>query len=125
MEPASFKDSFRVAKKSSYILIALAALTLAMPVAARAGSSSDKEVPRSNNFGGDCAKCELSGRRLRGAHFMNANFTGAILVGSDLREAHFIASTFAGADLTKADLSDSQIISVNFAGATLSHAKLR
>src|SRR5258708_6117661 len=126
MEPASFKDSFRVAKKTSYVLIALAAITLAAPVAARAGSSgNDKEVPRSNTFGGDCAKCELSGRRLHGAHFMNANFTGAILVGSDLREARFLTSTFAGADLTRADLTDSQIISVNFSGANLSHARLR
>src|SRR5512143_3337512 len=99
MEPASCKDSFRVAKKTSYILIALAAFTLAAPATARAHSSDrDKEVPRSNTFGGDCAKCELSGRRLHGAHFMNANFTGATMIGSDLREAHFLSSTFAGAD---------------------------
>ncbi len=113
-----------MAKTTSPLLIALAALAVAAPIAAHAGAA-DKEVPRSNTFGGDCVKCELSGRRLHGAHFMNANFSGAALVGSDLRDAHFISSTFTGADLTRADLTDSQILGVNFSNAILTHAKLR
>src|SRR5438270_9132617 len=125
MDPA-IKDICRVTKTTSTILIALAVLALGAPVAARAATGGgEKEVPRSNTFGGDCAKCELSGRRMHGARFMNANFSGATLIGSDLREAHFMSSTFAGADLTRADLTDSQIVGVNFSGANLSHAKLR
>src|SRR5579859_6148143 len=123
MEPRNFEDPSRVTTTTPFALIALAALALATPAAAWVDDSSggEKEVPRSNTFGGDCAKCELSGRRMRGAHFMHANFSGASLVASDLREAHFVASTFAGADLTKADLSDSQIISVIFTNAVMTH----
>ena len=94
-------------------------------MAAHARGGGDKEVPRTNTFGGDCVKCELSGRRMRNAHFINANFSGAALVGTDLRETHFLASNFTNADMTRADLSDSVMISVLFTNAVLNHAKFR
>jgi uncharacterized protein YjbI with pentapeptide repeats len=70
---------------------ALGAFSATLPGAARAG---DKVVvARRDAFGGACPRCELSGRKLAGAHFTGANFAGAALVGSDLRGAAFVGST--------------------------------
>lgn len=102
---------------------AMTALLLA-PAAALA-FTGDKEVARVTSFGGACAKCELSGRKLTAARFVGGNFAGASLVGSDLRQAHLTGSNFGGADLTRADLSDAEITGVNLGGADLSHASLR
>src|SRR4051812_37131844 len=106
-------------------LAALALLAATLPGVAVAATGGEKEVPRHNSFGGSCPKCELSGRRLAGAQFIAADFSGAALVGSDLREARFMASNFSGADMSRADLTDSELMGAVFRGANLSHARLR
>ena len=116
--------SFRTALTRIASLAASLAVVALAPSAANA-MVGDKEVAKLVSFGGACAKCELSGRKLTGAQFNGANFAGAALVGSDLREARFYGANFTGADLSRADLSDSEMIGANFGSANLSDAKLR
>src|SRR5689334_19088422 len=106
MEPLVSRTPERVTKTFHSVLTALLFLAMSVPVTAHAAAASgaEKEVPRSTGFGGACPKCELSGRRLAGAHFMGADFSGSAFVGSDLREAHFLGSNFTGANLSHADL---------------------
>src|SRR5438445_13421394 len=122
MGSASSRIPVRVTHNLSRALIALFVLTLAAPAAARAAAAAggDREVPRSTGFGGACPKCELSGRRLAGAHFLGADFSAAALVGSDLREAHVLASNFTGAHLSRAHLTDAHIPGTIFAVTNIS-----
>ena len=56
---------------------------------------------------------------------MDANFSGATLVGSDLREAQFLGSNFTGADLSGAVLTDAQILGTIFTDAIMQHTRMR
>ena len=80
-------------------LFILSGAVAATPAKAMIG---DKDIPRLVSFGGACAKCDLSGRRLTNARFSGANFAGASLVNADLRGASFIHSSFQGARLMNA-----------------------
>ena len=81
----------------------------------------DREATKVISFGGSCARCELSGRKLIGATFQGANFEGATLVGADLRGAQLIGSNFSSSDFSRADLRNAQLTGsmftlVNFTG---------
>ena len=115
---------FRLTRSLPVLSALLAAALVAVPGLACA-NMGDKDVARMVSFGGACAKCELSGRKLAGAQFVGANFAQAALVGSDLRDARFLGANFSGADLSRADLSDAQMVGANFHGAVLAEARLR
>ena len=74
-------------RRTIHLLLALIAPSLiaAASLAPAAAYAGEKEVPRINTFGGSCPKCELSGRRLRGAHFLGADFSGASFVRRETR----------------------------------------
>jgi Pentapeptide repeats (8 copies) len=74
----------------------------------------EHDVPRKLTLHGDCAGCDLSGRRL-----MGADLAGSALLGVSARHADF-----RGADLSHARLSGGQFDAANFAGADLAHAEL-
>jgi uncharacterized protein YjbI with pentapeptide repeats len=103
--------------------LAMAFVASAAPRALWAGG--DRAIPRFTAFGGVCAGCELSGRRMAGTHFVGADFSGSALVGSDLRAARFVGAAFTGADLSRADLSGAVMVGGDFQGAKLNHARLR
>ena len=107
------------------VLAALLATALAAVPGMASANMGDKDVARMVSFGGACAKCELSGRKLAGAQFVGANFAQAALVGSDLRDARFLGANFSGADLSRADLTDAQMVGANFTTAVLTDARLR
>lgn len=74
----------------------------------------EHDVPRKLTLHGDCAGCDLSGRRL-----MGADLAGSALLGVSARHADF-----RGADLSHARLSGGEFDAANFAGANLAHAEL-
>ena len=84
------------------LALSLSSLLALMAVGRAYALEEDRDVPRMVSFGGSCANCELSGRKLTGARFMGANFAGAALVGSDLRGASFFGSNFSGAEMDHA-----------------------
>ena len=61
-------------KRSLPALSALVAVALAAIPGLASANMGDKDVARMVSFGGACAKCELSGRKLAGAQFVGADF---------------------------------------------------
>jgi uncharacterized protein YjbI with pentapeptide repeats len=88
-------------------------------------AAGEREVARTTVFGGTCAKCILSGRKLGGARFVAATFTGSAMVGTDLRAARFVGGFFAGVDLSRADLSASVVVGTDFQGARFEGTRMR
>src|ERR1700678_1765178 len=86
------------------LVFALASLSGALAAHRASARGDEVEVPRIFSLGGSCVKCDLTTRKLVGAHFVAGNFQRASLVGSDLRGATFLASNFSGADFSHADL---------------------
>ena len=68
----------------------------------RAGSRGARQSRRSP--GGDLARRDLVGARLRGARLTGADLRGALLIGADLRAADLRGADLLGADLRGADL---------------------
>ena len=84
----------------------------------------DRDVSRVISISGSCGRCELSGRRLTGANFVGANFTQAMLVGSDLRGATIVGSNFSESDLSRADLRGAELVGSLFTRAILARARM-
>ena len=81
-------------------------------------------MARSEIRGTSFKNTDLSESRLCWNDFIDVDFAGAKLAGSDLRASVYKKVKFVGADLQKADLRRSTFQECDFTGADLRGAKL-